>query len=149
MELYHIHLLTYQKPACMKNYLINDWLKMLAVVLESVAGGLMKCWHTVADHLASYTVCTCHLINQMLCPKSQQYTNLLFFNFKTSVLKDFYYVFSQSICFLLDVILESTRPSSLFKPIDCLSSLLDNKDSIYMLTSWLILAPSKMHMVIS
>ena len=80
MELYHIHLLTYQKPACMKNYLINDWLKILAVVLESVVGGLMKRWHTVADHLASYTVCTCHLINQMLRPKSQQYINLLFFS---------------------------------------------------------------------
>ena len=87
--------------------------------------GLMRCLHTVADHLASYAVCTSHLITQMLRPKSQRYANLFYFSFKTSVLKDFYYVFSYSVCFFLDVFLKSTIPSSLYKPVDCLSNLFD------------------------
>ena len=32
----------------------------------------MMCRHTVTGHLASYTICTFYLIDQMLCPKSQR-----------------------------------------------------------------------------
>ena len=34
---------------------------------------LMMCRHTVTGHLASYTICTFYLIDQMLCPKSQRF----------------------------------------------------------------------------
>ena len=55
-----------------------------------------------------------------------------YFDFKTSVLKDFYYVFSYSVCSLLDIFLRSTGPSSLYIPVDCLSSLFDNKNTVWM-----------------
>ena len=71
-------------------------------------------------------------------------------DFETSALKDFYYVFSYSVCFLfLDAFLKSNSPSSLYKPADCLSSLFDNKDNIWMPTSSQILAQSKRPMVTS
>ena len=73
-----------------------------------------------------------------------------YFDFETSVLKDFFYVFSHLVCFLfLDVFLKSNSPSSLYKAVDCLSSLFDNKDNIWMPTSSQILAPSKLPMVTS
>ena len=37
-----------------------------------------------------------------------------------------------SSVFCLDIFLKSTSPSSLCKPVDCLSSIFDNKDSIWM-----------------
>ena len=43
--------------------------------------------------------------------------------------------------------LKSTSPSSLYKPVDCLSSLFDDKDTTGMLTSSKISAPSKLTMV--
>ena len=43
----------------------------------------------------------------------------------------------------------TTSPSSLYKPVDCLSSLFDNKDNIWMPTSSQISAPSKLPMVTS
>ena len=51
--------------------------------------------------------------------------------------------------FCLDVFLKSTSPSSLCKPVDCLSSLFDNKDSIWMSTSSQISTPLKLPMVTS
>ena len=45
--------------------------------------------------------------------------------------------------------LKSTSPSSPYKPVDCLSSLFDNKDNIWMPTSSQISAPSKLPMVTS
>ena len=49
--------------------------------------------------------------------------------------------------FYLDVFLKSTSLSSLYKPADCLSSLFDNKDSIWMSTSLHISAQSKLPMM--
>ena len=49
--------------------------------------------------------------------------------------------------FFFDVFLKSTSPSSLYKPVNCLSSLSDNEDSIWMPTSLQISAPSKLLMV--
>ena len=51
--------------------------------------------------------------------------------------------------FCVDVILKSTSPSSLYKPVDCLSNLFDNKGSTWMPTSSQILAPPKLPMVTS
>ena len=49
--------------------------------------------------------------------------------------------------FWLDIFLKSTSPLSLYKPVDCLSSLFDNEGSIWMRTSSQISAPSKLPMV--
>ena len=43
--------------------------------------------------------------------------------------------------FCVDVFLKSTSPSSLYKPVDCLSNLFDNKGSTWMPTSSQILTP--------
>ena len=51
--------------------------------------------------------------------------------------------------FCLDVFVKSTSPSSLYKRVNCLSSLFDNEDNIWMPTSLQILAQSKLHMVTS
>ena len=48
--------------------------------------------------------------------------------------------------FCLDVFLKSTSPSSLYKPVDFLSSLFDNEDNIWMPTSSQISARSKLLM---
>ena len=72
-----------------------------------------------------------------------------YLDFKTSVLKRFLLSFRIRSVFCLDIFLKSTNPSSLYKPIDCLSSLFDNKDSIWMPTSSQISAPSKLPMVTS
>ena len=52
----------------------------------------------------------------------------------------------QSI-FCLDVFLRRTSPSSLYKSVDCLSSLFDKKENIWMPTSSHILAQLKLPMV--
>ena len=64
-----------------------------------------------------------------------------YFDFETSVLKDFYCVFFVYDVFCLDVFLKSTSPSSLNKPLDSLLSLVDNKDNIWILTSLQISTP--------
>ena len=49
--------------------------------------------------------------------------------------------------FCLDVFLRRTSPSSLYKSVDCLSSLFDKKGNIWMPTSSHILAQLKLPMV--
>ena len=51
--------------------------------------------------------------------------------------------------FCLDVFLKTTSPSSLYNPVDCLSSLFDSNDSIWMLTSLQISTSSEVPMVTS
>ena len=75
--------------------------------------GLMRCWRKVARHLASCIVCT------FLRTKSQRNANLFL---KISTMS-----FRIRSVFYLDVFLKSTSPSSLYKPVNCLSSLFDNK----------------------
>ena len=66
-----------------------------------------------------------------------------------ALLKIFIMSFRIRSAFCLDVFLKSTSPSSLYKPVDCLSSLFDNKDNIWIPTSSQTSAPSKLPMVTS
>ena len=105
------------------------------------------CRHAIVGHLASTTVCTSHLINERLRQKSQQYAIFFYFDPKTSVLKDFYNLFSNSVCFLFRCISQKYQPI----PIQTskLFSLFDNKDSICMSTSSQISPLSKLPLVTS
>ena len=68
---------------------------------------------------------------------------------KPASLKIFIMSFRIWSVFYLDVFLKSTSPSSLYKLVDCVSSLFDDKDNIWMPTSSQVSAPSKLPMVTS
>ena len=121
---------------------------MLVVFLQSVVDGLIRCWRAAAGHLVSYTVFTHHLITQMLLfwmSLKFKLNSIL----KSASLKISVMFFRIQSVFRIDVFLKIASPSSLYKPVDCLSSLFDNKNSIWMPTSSQILAISKLPMVTS
>ena len=72
-------------------------------------------------------------------------------NLKTRILKDVLKIMSFRIrsVFCLEVLLKINFPSSLYNPINCLSSLFDSKDSIWIHASSQTSAPSKLPMVTS
>ena len=72
-------------------------------------------------------------------------------NLKTRILKDILKIMSFRIrsVFCLEVLLKINCPSSLYNPINCLSSLFDSKDSIWIQASSQTSAPSKLPMVTS
>ena len=84
---------------------------MLEIVLSSVVDDLMMFCHTTTGHLASYMVCTFHLIIQMLRLKSQRCSNLFVFTsilkptfFKISIMSfgiyKFVYMFYKFVCYI-------------------------------------------------
>ena len=109
----------------------------------------MRCWHKLAGHLASYMIWTFHHKLNVTSKKSTICTFTFISISKPVFLKISIMSFCIWSAFCLDVFLKSTSPSLLYKPVDCLSSLCDNKDSIWMLTSSHILATSNLPMVSS
>ena len=84
---------------------------MLEIVLSSVVDDLMMFCHATTGHLASYMVCTFHLIIQMLRLKSQRCSNLFVFTsilkptfFKISIMSfgiyKFVYMFYKFVCYI-------------------------------------------------